>query len=115
MRAETEEGWLISRREVFQKPKVFINARTGPNGYVVAELLDRHNRVIKGFSRSDCLPFKGDSIRYPMEWKTKAFPASFILVGTDKKIRFYLKDADLYSYLPADIDVQQDTENRLLH
>lgn len=113
MQADNEEGWLISRREVFHQPKVFINARTEPNGYVVAEFLDRHNRVIKGFSRSDCLPFKGDSIRSPIEWKTKAFPAN--LVVTDKKIRFYLKDADLYSYLPADIDVQQDPENRLLH
>jgi hypothetical protein len=48
-----------------------------------------------------------------MEWKTKVSPAD--LAGADKKIRFYLKNADLYSYLPADVDTQKDLENRLLH
>lgn len=113
MRAGHNEGWLISRREVFQTPRVFINAKTGANGYVVTELLDLHDNVIEGFSRSDCIPFRGDSIRHPVEWKTKVFPAD--LAGADKKIRFYLKDADLYSYLPADVDTQKDPENRLLH
>ena len=110
MRADDEEGWLISRREVFRTPKVTINAKTDADGYVAAELLDRNNNVIPGFSREDCIPFKGDSIRHDLTWKTNAFPAD--LVDADKKIRFFLKNADLYSYLPEDIDTERDQGNR---
>jgi len=29
------------------------------------------------------------------------------VVDKDKKFRFFLKQADLYSYLPADLDLKQ--------
>ncbi len=106
MHAGKREGWLISRREVFNTPRVTINARCAPGGYVAAELLDRSNRVIPGFSRRECVPFAGDSVRHELAWKTKEFPRN--LTDRDKKIRFYLKDADLYSYLPMDINQKID-------
>lgn len=102
MRAGSQEGSFVSRREVFKTPRVTINAAARPGGYVVAELLDRNNNVIKGFTRDDCVVFSGDSVRFELKWKASAFPNS--LRDKDKKIRFYLKDADLYSYLPADIN-----------
>jgi hypothetical protein len=101
MRAGSKEGWLISRRELFKTPKVMVNAVTRPDGCVVAELLDRNNNVLPGFARKDCVPFKGDSVAHALEWKTKSFPAD--LIEPDKKVRFYLVNADLYSYLPVDI------------
>jgi hypothetical protein len=101
LRAGAEEGWLISRRERFGTPAVTINARTGAGGYVVAEILDRNNRVLQGFSREDCVPFRGDATRHRLTWKTAAFDASQL--EGDKKLRFYLRHADLYSYLPEDI------------
>jgi len=110
MRAGNREGWFISRREVFKTPRVTINAKVMTDGYIIAELLDRWNKVIPGFSRSECIPFTGDSIEHVMEWKTKAFPAEFL--DADKKIRFYLKNADIYSYLPVDIDTTRDQGNR---
>jgi hypothetical protein len=106
MSAGDKEGWLISRREVFGTPRVTINATCGTNGYVAAELLDRDNNVLKGFSRVDCIPFKGDSVRGSLEWKTKSFASA--QAEADKKIRFILKNADLYSYLPSDIDQSKD-------
>ena len=98
MQARDREGWLISRREVFAVPKVTINARTGKDGYVVAEILDCNNNVIKGFSRDECIPFTGDNVRHVLRWKTPAFASSD--VQRDKKYRFFLKNADLFSYLP---------------
>lgn len=98
MHAGDAEGWLISRREPFQVPRIAINARTAPNGYVVAELLDKLNNPIAGFTRADCVPFTGDSTRHVLTWKAKALPKE--LLDADKKIRFFLKNADLYSYLP---------------
>lgn len=107
MRARSDEGWFISRREVFRTPKVIINAATTADGYVTAELLDRNNNVIEGFSREECILFTGDSVRAELSWKTKAFSQEEL--SRDRKIRFYMKNADLYSYLPADIDTSLDT------
>jgi len=98
MRAGADEGWLISRREVFARPKVTINARTAPGGCVAAELLDRDNNVIPGFSRAECNTFTGDSVRHVLTWKTAELPEE--MREPDKKIRFLLKQADLFSYLP---------------
>jgi hypothetical protein len=110
MRARSTEGWLITRREVFRTPRVLINARTRGEGYVAAELLDRHNRVIKGFSRKESIPFKGDSARWTLSWRTGKFPEE--RPGIDRKIRFLLRNADLYSYLPEDIDTRIDQGSR---
>ncbi len=106
MHAGDKEGWLISRREVFNTPRVTINAKCAPGGYVTAELLDRSDKVIPGFSRADCVPFKADSVRAELTWKTTEFPKS--LIDKDKKVRFYIKNADLYSYLPVDINQRID-------
>lgn len=106
MHAGAQEGWLISRIEVFKTPRVTINAKCAPAGYVVAELLDRNDKVIPGFSRAECIPFRGDSVRGTIAWKTKQFSGKY--ANADKKVRFILKNADLYSYLPADIDQTKD-------
>ncbi|MBM4046173.1 MAG: hypothetical protein FJ279_13765, partial [Planctomycetes bacterium] len=52
MRAGAQEGWLISRREPFRVPQVTLNAKTAPDGYVTADLLDAQNNVLPGFSRA---------------------------------------------------------------
>ncbi|MDH7601031.1 MAG: hypothetical protein QHI38_02680 [Armatimonadota bacterium] len=106
MRASSKEGWMISRREVFNTPCVTINARTASDGYVVAELLDRYNNVIPGFSRAECVPFVGDSLNHMLRWRTERFPTD--MLDKDKKVKFYLRKADLYSYLPVDINTQID-------
>lgn len=106
MHAGKSEGRLISRREVFNTPMVTINAKCASCGYVTAELLDRDDKVIPGFSRQDCAAFTGDSVRHELKWKTAAFPKK--LIDKDKKVRFYIKNADLYSYLPEDINTRID-------
>lgn len=106
MRAGDTEGWLISRREVFNTPKVIINARCGPGGYVAAEILDRNNKPIPGFEWYFSKAFTGDSVRGELTWKTATFLEN--MLDKDKKIRFRIKNADLYSYLPVDINQQID-------
>lgn len=105
MNAADTEGWLITRREPFHEPRVTINAKTGPEGMIRAEILDRRNRVVSGFSREDCIPFQGDAVRHELHWRTSE-PAP-VLKRDDYKIRFWLKNADLFSYLPAGLDQQQ--------
>jgi predicted GH43/DUF377 family glycosyl hydrolase len=103
--ASGEAGWMITRREPFRTPAVIINARTGPGGWITAEILDRHNRVLKGFAKEECQPFSGDASRHRLQWKTQAFHPD--LARADYKLRFWLKDAQLYSYLPESLDPMQ--------
>jgi predicted GH43/DUF377 family glycosyl hydrolase len=105
MTAGESEGWLVSRREPFRKPVVTINARTHTGGYVAAEILDRQNRVVAGFSRADCTAFQGDAVRHELRWKSTQFQTPG--QAADYKLRFWLKNAELFSYLPADLDPTQ--------
>ncbi|MDP7130278.1 MAG: hypothetical protein QF437_07310 [Planctomycetota bacterium] len=98
MQAGEDEGSFISRKESFQVPRVTINARASNGGNVVAEILDGANSVIEGFAREDCIPFRGDSVRHVLQWKKKEFSKDHL--EKVKKLRFYLRRADLYSYLP---------------
>ena len=98
LRAGNTEGWLISRREPLRQPVVTINARTGTDGHVVAEILDRHNRVLRGFSKQDCATFHGDAVGHELRWQSGQFAAR--QPADDYKLRFWLKNAELFSYLP---------------
>ena len=98
MSAGDIEGWLITRRELLRVPQLTINAKTAAGGYVIAEILDTNNTVVPGFSRHDCIPFSGDSIHHVLKWKTGAFSEK--QSRQEKKLRLFLKNADLYSYLP---------------
>lgn len=105
LQAGSDEGWLISRREPFHEPAVTINARTSGDGFVAAEILDRRNNVVPGFSRDDCQPFRGDSVHYTLRWKSAQFSPE--QARPDYKLRFWLKSADLFSYLPKALDPGQ--------
>jgi hypothetical protein len=106
MSAGKKEGWFISRREVFNTPKVLINAKCVQRGSITAEMVDRNNNVIPGFEKNLCIPFTGDSVHGELTWKTKEFPKEFF--DKDKKVKFYLKNADIYSYLSHNINRQID-------
>ena len=97
MCAADTEGWLLSRRELLDAPEIRINARVASGGYVIAEIVDRHDHVITGFTRNECRRFEGDSTDYLLTWTTGAFPAG---AAPDKKIRFFLRNAEIYSYMP---------------
>jgi len=96
MQANDNEGWLITHREKITIPEVIINAKTGQEGYIEAEILDLQNNIIPGFSRQDCIPLNGDSIDYKLCWKLNSFTDE--QKDTVKKLRFYLREANLYSY-----------------
>ena len=103
--AGAEEGWLITRREPMREPAVTINARTAAGGTVAAEILDRQNRVLPGFSRADCRAFQGDSVRHVLSWTKREFGPE--LARPDYKLRFWLQRAELFSYLPSGLDPNQ--------
>lgn len=103
--AGAAEGHLISRREPMRVPIVKINAKTSARGRITAEILDRKNRVVAGFSRAECQAFQGDATSHELKWSTNRFNEK--AVRADYKIRFWLDDAELFSYLPASLDPEQ--------
>ena len=105
MRSEKEEGWLITRREPMRSARLMINARTGSAGYIKAEVLDRKNKVVPGYSQDLCQPFCGDEVSHEIGWQSPRSPT--LPDANDFKIRFLLKDAELFSYLPLDLDRKQ--------
>ena len=56
-------------------------------------LLDTNNNVIKGFSKDDCNEIIGDEISKTVTWSSNS--SLFLLKG--EKVKFYMKDADVYS------------------
>ena len=105
LRAGAREGWLITRREPMREPAVVINARVSPGGAIAAEILDRHDRVVPGFSRAECEPFAGDAVAHELRWKAGKLPTGD--AHPDWKIRFWLHNAELFSYLPRGLDPNQ--------
>ena len=105
MRAAGEEGYLITRREPLLEPAVTINAKTSPTGTISAEIVDRHDQIIPGFGREDCISFQGDSVDHLLKWKSNRFQPKQI--REDYKFRFWLTDAELFSYLPSALDPNQ--------
>ncbi|MCA9192328.1 MAG: hypothetical protein KDB03_11215 [Planctomycetales bacterium] len=102
---DSRVGWLISRREPMRQPRVAINAITGPRGSISVEILDRTDRVVPGFSRDLCVPFRGDSTHHEIAWNSSQSIQP--LTQPDCKLRFWLEDAELFSYHPMDLDPQQ--------
>jgi hypothetical protein len=99
VQAGEDEGWLITQPESFSKPAVVINAKTRPGGEIVAELLDGNGRPWPGFDRASCVPFKADSVRHVLAWRRAK--GSDLPAGVRLKIRFFLRLAELYSYVPG--------------
>lgn len=88
------EGFLTTRNLTFNGNYFFVNADI--RGELRVELQDAEGRVIPGFSQQDCIPMKVNSTKYLISWKNNKSVSKL----TDKKIRikFYLNNADLYSF-----------------
>ena len=79
--------------------KLRINARCGEGGYVLVEAMDNWNNVWSGFARADCDSFTGDNVDHVVSWHGRTDINS---VPGIVKLRFHLRNADLYSFRLAD-------------
>ena len=66
--------------------------------YVMAEILDGDGEVIDGFSKEDCI-LQGVNGSVCLHWKRKDETR---LVGEEIRMKFYLRDARIYSLSHAD-------------
>ena len=89
-------GELITKPVTFTGQQLSVNYSTSAAGGLYVELQDLAGQPLAGFSREDCLEHYGDSTEQVIRWKSGTDVST--LVGKPIRIRFILKDGDLYSY-----------------
>lgn len=89
-------GELITKPLIFTGSKLIVNYATSAAGSVRVELQDAEGAPLAGYSIDDCLEHYGDSVEQVVAWNDGTDVSA--LAGKPLRLRFVLKDADLYSY-----------------
>jgi hypothetical protein len=104
-RAGYKGGELVTKPLLFTGSSLVVNYSTSAVGSLRVELEDADGRPLAGFGLEDCPPMYGDRIEQTVVWPhATAGPASAAgkfhrtLAGTPVRVRFVLRDADLYSF-----------------
>ncbi len=88
------EGLLVTRPVAVDGRYLEINAQCRPGGYIQVELSDSEDGVLPGYTRSDSHPFTGDAVAHRCRWDRRVE----LIQPRSLKLRFWLKDADLFSF-----------------
>ena len=88
-------GELLTRPVVFAGSKLVLNYSTSAAGSVQVELQDAQGVPLRGFALADCHEIYGDQLERVVAWKGNSDLGK--LAGKPVRLRFVLKDADLYS------------------
>jgi len=95
IRAGADGGEMVTRPLRFRGAALLINARAAEGGDVRVELQEADGNPLPGFALADAAPFTGDEISHVVSWKAGRDLAP--LAGKPIRVRFVLKDADLYA------------------
>ena len=88
-------GELLTKPFTFKGDKLEINFASSAAGGVRVEIQDEEGKAVPGFALNDCPEMLGDEISRVVAW-TKGSEVSS-LIGKTVRLRFAMKDADLYS------------------
>jgi hypothetical protein len=94
--ANAKGGEVITKPITFTGNKLEINFSTSAAGSIRVELQDHAGKPIPSYTLNECPAHFGDTIDRTVTWKSG--PDIGALAGKPIRIRFQLKDADLYSY-----------------
>jgi len=94
LRAGREPGTLTTK--VLELPKGTLVLNADVRGELRAEILDERGRPLLGHGARDCQPIRSDGMRHLVRWKSKTKPDE--LQGKRVRLRFTLRDGDLYSF-----------------
>ena len=89
---------------VFTGQQLHVNYSTSAAGSLYVELQDLDGQPLSGFTQQDSLEHYGDSTEQVIRWKSGTNVST--LTGKPIRIRFILKDGDLYSYQFGTTDVR---------
>ena len=89
-------GEFTTRPMVFTGQELELNYSTSAVGSIKVEIQDADGRAVPGFTLDDFPEKFGDEIEGKMSWNTGGDVGS--LAGTPIRLRFVLKDADVYAF-----------------
>lgn len=89
-------GELVTQPITFQGSRLTLNVATSAAGGVRVEVQDLAGKSLPGFALEDCDVVYGDDIQRVVSWKGNSSTAS--LAGQPIKLRFEVRDADLFAY-----------------
>ena len=96
LNAPATGGALLTKPLIFQGEHLSINFSTSAAGSIRIEIQNQQGHPIAGFSLDQCPEIFGDSLERTVSWKGGADVSS--LVGQPVRLRFQLRDADLYAF-----------------
>jgi len=97
-----EGGEWVSRPLIFEGGNLVLNLATSAAGSIRLEVQDTGGRPLPGFALEESPLVWGDEIEHTVRWERKyGQPASDQplkrIAGKPVRLRFVMKDADLYS------------------
>jgi len=96
IQAPLSGGAFVTKPIVFQGSQLEINYSTSAAGSIQIEVQDAQGNPLPGHALSDCHAVFGDQIARTVAWKDGESVKP--LAGTSVRLRFVLKDADLFSF-----------------
>jgi len=95
IRADSQGGEMVTKPIVFSGKCLEMNFSTSAAGLIQVEIQDASGTPIPGFALEDCPEIFGDRINQLVAWKQGSDVSTF--AGKPIRLRFVLKDADLYA------------------
>lgn len=96
VQAPLSGGEMITKPITFSGDQLVINYSTSAAGSIQVEIQDMSRKPVPGFSLSESEEIYGDSLEQIVLWKGGSDLGA--LSGKPVRLRFVLKDADLYSF-----------------
>ena len=95
VRAPYQGGEMLTRPLIFSGDRLVINYSTSAAGSLRVEVQNMEGQPFPGFSLSECREIIGDEIERAVTWEGRQDLGQ--LSGKPVRLRFVMKDADLYS------------------
>ena len=95
VRGRLSGGQLVTRPFVFDGGELALNFSSSAGGGIRVEIQDRAGYAVPGFGLEDCHDLFGDDLERVVSWRGGGDLSA--LAGQPVRLRFELRDADLYS------------------
>jgi hypothetical protein len=93
--APYEGGEILTKPLIFRGNRLVLNLSTSGSGSVLVEIQTPEGEPVSEYGLDECPPIVGDAIEQVVSWKAGSDVSA--LSGTPVRIRFAMKDSDLFS------------------
>ncbi len=93
--ASYKGGEMITKPLIFTGNQLALNLSTSATGSLQVEIQTADRAPVPGFGLDQCSPIVGDQIEHEVSWEAGSDVSR--LTGTPVRLRFVMKDCDLYS------------------